>query len=67
VGARPALDSDTNNSAFSSRRSAWCVPRTGWSGPDCVCDEVEGGYFDVAATSLAAFSMKVATDFGCDT
>ena len=27
----------------------------------------EGGYFDVAATSLAAFSMNLATDFGCDT
>lgn len=24
-------------------------------------------YFDFAATSLAAFSMKAATDFGCDT
>ena len=30
------------------------------------CDEAEG-YFDFAATSLAAFSMNAATDFGCDT
>jgi len=30
------------------------------------CDEAEG-YFDFAATSLAAFSMKAATGFGCDT
>jgi hypothetical protein len=27
----------------------------------------EGGYRRFAATSLAAFSMNAATDFGCDT